>query len=36
MTSGRYDLAALYVGLSVLVSVLALIVGVHMMRMVLA
>ena len=34
--TGRYDLAAAYVGLSVLVSVAALIVGVHAMRTVLA
>ncbi len=36
MTVGRYDLAALYVGLSVVVSILALIAGVHVMRVVLA
>ena len=36
MVSGRHDLAALYVGLSVLVSILALIAGVHMMRSVLS
>ena len=32
MTIGRYDLAALYVGLSVFASILALIAGVHVMR----
>ena len=36
MTEGRYDLAGLYVGLSVLVSILALIAGVALMRAVLA
>ncbi len=35
MTIGRYDLAALYVGLSVFASILALIAGVHVMRTVL-
>ena len=36
MSSGRYDLAALYVGLSVFASILALMVGVWLMRAVLA
>ena len=36
MTEGRYDLAGLYVGLSVVVSILALIAGVALMRAVLA
>ena len=36
MTEGRYDLAGLYVGLSVVVSILALITGVALMRAVLA
>lgn len=36
MSEGRYDLAGLYVGLSVLVSIFALIAGVALMRAVLA
>lgn len=34
--TGRYDLAAAYIGLSVAVSILALIGGVHLMRAMLA
>ncbi|MBI1220469.1 MAG: fluoride efflux transporter CrcB [Rhodobacteraceae bacterium] len=34
--TGRYELAATYIGLSVAVSILALIAGVHLMRTVLA
>ena len=36
MDTGRYDLAISYVGLSVVVSIVALILGVHAMRTVLA
>lgn len=36
MSTGRYDLAALYVGLSVIVSIAALIAGVWVMRAVLS
>lgn len=36
LDTGRYDLAMMYIGLSVVVSILALIGGVHLMRMVLA
>lgn len=36
MVEGRHDLAAIYIGLSVAVSILGLVVGVHLMRMVLA
>lgn len=36
MSQGRYELAALYVGLSVVVSILALIAGLYVMRAVLA
>ncbi len=35
MSSGRYELAAIYIGLSVVVSILALIAGVYLMRTVL-
>lgn len=36
MNAGRYELAALYVGLSVVVSIVALIVGIYLMRAALA
>ena len=35
MSTGRYDLAVLYIGLSVAVSILALVAGVQVMRAVL-